>query len=268
MNVNGTILLTRKALVTRKFGAEAWHGLFRDTALNHHCFRRPITGNSNVPLGDFLAFHDELVRRFYPDGKQGLLELGAEAARWVHVDGPLKHYIADPDINSLLGTMLTLWQQYFPDAGVRCEASLSDGGLEYRVYDLPAWHPYFEHLVVGYQKALLEIYCANPVSTHRLTGGRGRAYGYLLATDPLAGAAVSEPGVRKPRQLRTPKRITERELEVLRFVGTGKTNREIAFLLGISEKTVEHHVTHAYDKLGLYSRVGAASWLAEQGLAD
>jgi DNA-binding NarL/FixJ family response regulator len=45
--------------------------------------------------------------------------------------------------------------------------------------------------------------------------------------------------------------LTDRELEVLRLVGAGKTNREIAFLLNISAKTVQHHVAHAYDKLGI-----------------
>jgi DNA-binding NarL/FixJ family response regulator len=55
---------------------------------------------------------------------------------------------------------------------------------------------------------------------------------------------------------------------VLRLVGTGKTNREIALVLSISQKTVQHHVAHAYDKLGLYSRAGAALWLAERGLVS
>jgi DNA-binding CsgD family transcriptional regulator len=220
-----------------------------------------------VPVGDFLAFHDELVGRFYPDGKKALLELGAEAARWAHVDGPLKHHVSDPDIAALLTGMKELWHVYFPETESRCEVTLTDQGLEYRVYDLPAWHPYFEHLVVGYQKELLGIYCANPVSARRQTGGRGRAYAYLLSTDPLLGVAREEHATRRPRPLRAQMPITKRELEVLRLVSASKTNREIAFLLGISERTVEHHITHAYDKLGLYTRVGAASWLAEKGLA-
>ena len=68
------------------------------------------------------------------------------------------------------------------------------------------------------------------------------------------------------RLLRPRKAVTAREMEVLQLVGAGKTNREIAFVLRISEKTVQHHVAHAYDKLGIYSRAGATLWLAERGL--
>jgi DNA-binding CsgD family transcriptional regulator len=277
MKVNGISLLTRKTLVTRRFGSEAWHGLFRDVALRHPCFRRPITAGGTIPLPEFLDFHDELVRRFFPDGKSALLELGADAARWVHTEGPLKRFVQETDIDSLVGAMPKLWQRYFTETDSYSEARLCDSGVEFKVHDLPAWHPYFEHFVTGYMKEMLELYCANPVWTRRLTGGRGRTYAYLLATDPVAESpstespsgdfAASQSTAASSRLLHRPRTITARELEVLRLVGTGKTNREIAFLLGISEKTVQHHVANAYDKLGLYSRAGAATWLAEHGLA-
>ena len=90
MKVSGTTILTRKTLVSRRFGSEAWRGLFRDMALSHPWFRQPITASSLVPLPEFLTFHDELVRRFYPDRKDALFELGAESARWALVDGPPK----------------------------------------------------------------------------------------------------------------------------------------------------------------------------------
>lgn len=268
MKVNGISLLTRKALVTQRFGSEAWHGLFRDLALRHSCFRRPITASGTIPLPEFLDFHDELVRRFFPDGKSALLDLGANAARWVHTEGPLKRFVQETDIDSLVGTMPKLWQRYFTETESYSEALLRDSGVEFRVHDLPAWHPYFEHFVIGYMKEMLELYCANPVWTRRLTGGRGHTYGYLLSTDPVGDEAISETSmIERGRLLARPKPVTARELEVLRLVGSGKTNREIGFLLGISEKTVQHHVANAYDKLGLYSRAGVATWLAEQGLA-
>jgi DNA-binding CsgD family transcriptional regulator len=52
--------------------------------------------------------------------------------------------------------------------------------------------------------------------------------------------------------------LTDRELEVLRQVVAGKTNQEIAVILGISYKTVEKHVDSIYSKLGVASRVEAA----------
>ncbi|MGC4091487.1 MAG: LuxR C-terminal-related transcriptional regulator [Polyangiaceae bacterium] len=61
--------------------------------------------------------------------------------------------------------------------------------------------------------------------------------------------------------------LSARELEVLTLLARGKTNKEIAALLGISARTVQNHVAHIYDKIGAYSRAGAAVWLMEQGLA-
>lgn len=268
MKVSGTTILTRKTLVSRRFGSEAWRGFYRDASLTNPWFRRPITASSLVPLPEFLSFHDELVRRFYSDGEDALFELGAESARWAHVDGPLNRFVQDPEITSLVATIQNLWQRYFAETDSRAEAILKDSGIEFRVCGLPAWHPYFEHFVIGYTKEMLELYCANPVWTHRLTGERGTTYGYLLATDPAPSAPPSSKrsGPGHGRLLRPRKVLTAREMEVLRLVGTGKTNREIAFLLRISEKTVQHHVAHAYDKLGIYSRAGAAMWLAERGL--
>jgi len=51
--------------------------------------------------------------------------------------------------------------------------------------------------------------------------------------------------------------LTDRELEVLELVATGFTNRQIAQQLDISVRTVEAHLTHVYDKLGVCSRTEA-----------
>lgn len=52
--------------------------------------------------------------------------------------------------------------------------------------------------------------------------------------------------------------LTGRELDVLRLVTQGKTNAEIGFALGISEKTVEKHLDMIFRKMGVVSRVEAA----------
>jgi HD-GYP domain-containing protein (c-di-GMP phosphodiesterase class II)/DNA-binding CsgD family transcriptional regulator len=65
-----------------------------------------------------------------------------------------------------------------------------------------------------------------------------------------------------------PRGLTDREVEVLRLVARGKSNREIGDLLGISPRTVQNHVAHIYDKIGVYSRAGAALFVTEQALLD
>ena len=61
--------------------------------------------------------------------------------------------------------------------------------------------------------------------------------------------------------------LTPREQEVLAALATGRTNREIADLLGMSAKTVMHHSVAIYRKLGVRSRAAATAWAYENGLA-
>lgn len=57
--------------------------------------------------------------------------------------------------------------------------------------------------------------------------------------------------------------VSDRELEVCRLIARGKMNKEIAELLGISLRTVQTHVAHVFDKLGVHSRSGVAVWMVE-----
>jgi DNA-binding CsgD family transcriptional regulator len=60
--------------------------------------------------------------------------------------------------------------------------------------------------------------------------------------------------------------LTARELEVLRLIAAGLTNRAIADRLGISEKTVARHVSNLFVKLGLSSRSAATAYAFRHGL--
>lgn len=62
--------------------------------------------------------------------------------------------------------------------------------------------------------------------------------------------------------------LTGRELQVLRLIATGKTNRAIATSLGISEKTVARHVSNIFLKLDLSSRAAATAYVYEHNLAE
>ena len=64
------------------------------------------------------------------------------------------------------------------------------------------------------------------------------------------------------------KSLTEREREVLLLVATGKSNREIADRLCITEKTVEKHVSNVLGKLMLVSRTEVALWAVKTGLVS
>jgi DNA-binding NarL/FixJ family response regulator len=62
--------------------------------------------------------------------------------------------------------------------------------------------------------------------------------------------------------------LTTREVEVLKCLATGKPNKQIARQLQISEKTVRNHVSHMYEKLGIYDRSQAVLYAVRKGLIE
>ncbi|MEA2449003.1 MAG: hypothetical protein QOG63_935 [Thermoleophilaceae bacterium] len=77
-------------------------------------------------------------------------------------------------------------------------------------------------------------------------------------------AAAGQSGGRRAREW--PAGLTDREVDVLRLVARGLSNREAAAQLGLSPKTVGHHVQHAYAKLGVSTRAAAALCAMQHGL--
>ena len=63
-------------------------------------------------------------------------------------------------------------------------------------------------------------------------------------------------------------RLTDREVEVLRLIAEGRTNREIANSLILSSSTVEHHRENIMAKLGLHSRADLIKYAIRHGIID
>jgi DNA-binding CsgD family transcriptional regulator len=70
--------------------------------------------------------------------------------------------------------------------------------------------------------------------------------------------------VHAPARHTAPDALTSREQEVARLLAAGRSNREIADGLTISEGTVEVHVKHILSKLGFRSRAQVAAWAADE----
>ena len=62
--------------------------------------------------------------------------------------------------------------------------------------------------------------------------------------------------------------LTERELEVIRALAQGKSDRQIATSLGISEKTVRNHTSNIYRKLHIFDRTQAVIYAIREGVID
>ena len=72
--------------------------------------------------------------------------------------------------------------------------------------------------------------------------------------------------MRRPYGDAAPGGLTMREVEVLRLVASGRTNRAIATQLGLSEKTVARHVHNSLTKIGVPSRAAATAYAYDHGL--
>ncbi|MGJ9413319.1 response regulator [Aeromicrobium sp. CF4.19] len=106
------------------------------------------------------------------------------------------------------------------------------------------------------------------------------ATGYLLKDAPrdelfsairaaAAGESVLSPAVatRVVSRVRSSSdALSGREQEILALVAKGRSNREIAASLFVSEATVKTHLAHAYDKLGVKDRAAAVAVAYERGL--
>jgi len=101
---------------------------------------------------------------------------------------------------------------------------------------------------------------------------RAVAQGHSLISPSMASKLLGEFNVlarrAEERQVSMAPRLTERELEVLRLVAHGQSNREIARALFIAENTVKNHVRNILEKLHLHSRMEAVVYAMREKLLE
>jgi len=107
-------------------------------------------------------------------------------------------------------------------------------------------------------KAGAKAYVLKDISAHALIA---------CIHDVLAGKTYLAPAAAaKLAERVTQVQLTPRELAALRSMADGRTNKEIAVALGISERTVKSHMAHLFEKLGVTSRTEAVKIASRRGL--
>ena len=124
--------------------------------------------------------------------------------------------------------------------------SLRAGAVGYLLKDIPA-----SQLAQAVRLAHAGIYQLEPSVAGKLVG--------------MIGSRSPEPQP-EPEVPAADHDLTERELEVLRLIGTGASNREIADKLVVSEGTVKNHVSSILNRLGLRDRTQAALYAHDHRL--
>src|SRR5215210_6599157 len=89
----------------------------------------------------------------------------------------------------------------------------------------------------------------------------------IMAQDIAKKTLSTFEGIRSEAESIAP-RLTDRELEVVKALARGKSNKEIARTLGISEKTVRNHASNIYKKLHIFDRTQAVIYAIRRGLVD
>jgi DNA-binding CsgD family transcriptional regulator len=84
----------------------------------------------------------------------------------------------------------------------------------------------------------------------------------------LASPYLNAQGAEKSSRVRSDQRLTHREAEVLRLIVDGYRSREIAKILKVSIKTIEHHRASIVRKLGVSNLVQLVRYAIEEGLTD
>jgi DNA-binding NarL/FixJ family response regulator len=102
-----------------------------------------------------------------------------------------------------------------------------------------------------------------------------RAVRVVAAGEALLAPSITRRVIAEYAQRAAPRKndagleqLTERELEVLRLLATGKSNAEVATHLYLGEGTVKTHVSHLLGKLGLRDRVQAVVFAYESGVVE
>ena len=92
---------------------------------------------------------------------------------------------------------------------------------------------------------------------------------YWLDADSIAMlfAITRQLVIGRPEPLRNDQHgLTQRELHIVAMIAGGCSNKQIGQTLFISERTVKHHLTHVFEKLGVSSRLQLANFVATHGL--
>lgn len=94
----------------------------------------------------------------------------------------------------------------------------------------------------------------------------------VVAGERVMASAVANRVLEMLTGATTPKEfydgLTAREVEILKMLATGMANKQIAYKLKISEKTVRNHVSNMYEKLGIYDRAQAVLYAVRKGLVE
>ncbi len=143
-------------------------------------------------------------------------------------------------------------------------------------------------IVAGYPGVKVLLLTTFEADNHVIQALKAGASGYILkdskpdsivssllavmAGERVMASAVANRVLEMLTGTTTPKEfydgLTGREIEILKLLAGGMANKQIAYKLKISEKTVRNHVSNMYEKLNIYDRSQAVLYAVRKGLVE
>ena len=149
------------------------------------------------------------------------------------------------------------------DARAQGEAALAAGRPEVALPHLRRSADTWRELSAPYETARTGVLIARAC---RALGDEEGARLELESTRELFTELAATPDLRQVDSLEAPGGLSAREIQVLRLVAAGMTNRAIAAELYLSERTVHRHISNIFGRIGVNSRAAAAAYAAQHHL--
>jgi DNA-binding NarL/FixJ family response regulator len=193
-----------------------------------------------------LAYRQHELTRARALAHESLATLRDLGARWT-VHNPL---VAVAVVANALGK---------PEQAIRLAAATDAFSQVVDVTPIPLAETMLREALAAARSGLSE-------ATYAAAWAAGRA----LSLDEAVAEALALSGPPEPSpsaRASGASALSPRERDVLRLIAAGQASKEIARALAVSVTTVERHITHLYDKLGVRGRAEATAYALRHGLA-
>ncbi|KKM93096.1 hypothetical protein LCGC14_1211870 [marine sediment metagenome] len=159
MNINGLPFLQFKSQLIYEFGEERLNDFFEALKDTNSFFEDAVLATTKIPLEDFLAFMDAMVKEFYNDDEKIFWKFGKQAAIVsLRESGPYYAFMRSKRTpESFFSSILhRVWTMTY-DEGIA--KNVVEGNF-FHVYilNLPLYHVYLEYSTMGFVKKALELY--------------------------------------------------------------------------------------------------------------
>ncbi len=158
MNVKGVAFLQIKDRIIYEFGEEGWNDFFEVFKASYPFFNQVILAITNIPVEEFIAFLDVMVKEFYNGDEEVYRILGKLAAKFTLKEGGLFHiYIKrkrEPK-DFITKILYRVWSMFYDEGSVKYEV---DGNITHLyILDMPIYHVFFEYVTTGFAQKALEL---------------------------------------------------------------------------------------------------------------